>query len=100
MKRYQFSEFGLDALELVDTELPEPRPNEVRVAIESMSLNFRDLLVVEGSYNPKLPLPATPLSDAAGTVTAVGAEVENLAAGTRVVTHFVADWLDGPFDSR
>jgi len=42
-----------------------------------------------------LPLPFTPLSDAAGEVVAVGQEVTTLKSGDRVVSHFFFDWQDG-----
>ncbi|MCA8960704.1 MAG: alcohol dehydrogenase catalytic domain-containing protein, partial [Planctomycetes bacterium] len=62
-----------------------------------MSLNFRDLMVIRGHYNPRLPLPVVPLSDAAGEIVEVGAEVTSSKPGDRVVTHFVVDWDRGPF---
>jgi NADPH:quinone reductase-like Zn-dependent oxidoreductase len=97
MRAYRFASFGLDALELTDLPEPEPARGEVVVQVEAFSLNYRDLMVVDGLYNPKLPLPAAPVSDAAGTVTAVGEGVEGVEVGDPVVSHFVADWQDGPF---
>ena len=97
MRAYRFASFGLDALELAELPEPEPARGQVVLQVEAFSLNYRDLMVVEGLYNPKLPLPASPVSDAAGTVVAVGEGVEGLAVGDPVVSHFVADWQDGPF---
>ncbi len=50
----------------------EPGPDEARVRTEGVSLNRRDLLLVEGVYNPRQSLPVVPRSDGAGTVEAVG----------------------------
>lgn len=102
MKIYRFDRFGLDALRLVETaDEPSPlAPDQVRVAIEALSLNYRDLLVIEGTYSSRLPLPATPLSDAAGVVLEVGPGVTKFRAGDEVMTHFVAGWQSGPFEGR
>jgi NADPH:quinone reductase-like Zn-dependent oxidoreductase len=58
-------------------------------------LNYRDLLVMKGHYNPKAPLPLVPLSDGAGEVTAVGPGVTRLARGERVAAAFMPGWTDG-----
>ena len=42
-----------------------------------------------------MPLPFTPLSDAAGEVLEVGREVTPFKSGDRVVSHFFIDWQDG-----
>lgn len=97
MRCYRFGEFGLEHLNIEDVATPEPGPGEVRIDVKAASLNYRDVMVVQGRYNPKLPRPATPLSDGAGVVSAIGDDVEDVAVGDRVVTQFVADWQDGPF---
>jgi NADPH:quinone reductase-like Zn-dependent oxidoreductase len=57
-------------------------------------------LVVKGSYNPNIALPATPASDASGTLAVVGEGVSRVRPGDRVMTHFISDWIDGPFERR
>ena len=64
--------FGLERLALTDWPA-EPLPaGHVRVAIEAVSLNRRDLLLVQGTYAPRLRMPAIPCSDMAGRVIETG----------------------------
>lgn len=87
--------FGIDALTL--TERPEPKPGagQVLVKMRAWSLNYRDLLMVKGLYNPKLRLPLVPLSDGVGEVVAVGAGVTRVKPGDRVAGIFMQKWIDG-----
>jgi NADPH:quinone reductase-like Zn-dependent oxidoreductase len=88
--------FGLDNLTLEPLTLPSPGPNDVLVDLHAASLNYRDLMVVLGTYNPKMALPRIPGSDAAGIVTAVGSAVTRFKVGDHVTSLFFQDWLDGP----
>src|SRR5438034_11592588 len=91
-------QFGLGNLRLEAFQRAEPvGPGQVRVAIRTVSLNYRDLLVIRGTYCPGLQLPLIPLSDAAGCVTEVGDGVDGLQPGDRVVTHTVPDSVEGPW---
>jgi len=87
--------FGLDHLRLVEREDKPPGPGQVAVRVRAASLNYRDLLMVEGQYNPKQPLPLVPLSDGAGEVEAVGPGVSRVAAGDRVMSVFAPRWIAG-----
>ncbi len=100
MRAYELTAFGLEHLRLVERDAPTPGPGQIALDVRAFSLNYRDLLVIRGLYNPKLPLPAVPVSDAAGVVAAVGEGVTRVQPGDAVMTHFVADWLDGPFRSE
>jgi len=75
---------GVEALHWRELPTPEPQPGEVRIAIKASSLNFPDLLIVQGKYQFKPPLPFVPGSEFAGTVDAVGAGVTHLAMGAPV----------------
>jgi len=88
--------FGLDALALVERGDSRPGPGQVAVRVRAASLNYRDLLTVEGAYNPKQPLPLVPLSDGAGEVTAVGPAVTRVKVGERVAGIFNQQWISGP----
>ncbi len=88
--------FGLDALTLTDRPDPTPGPGQVRVKLRAWSLNYRDLLVVRGQYNPKMPLPRIPLSDGVGRIDAVGpGTTTDLRVGDRVAGLFMPGWVDG-----
>ena len=73
MKAFRIEDLG-GPEGLKPAERPEPTlgVGEVAVRVRATSLNFRDLMVVKGIYNPKIGLPAVPLSDGAGEVAAVG----------------------------
>jgi len=90
--------FGFDNLRRVERPVPAPGPGQVLVKVRAASLNYRDLLVVKGLYNPKMPLPRVPLSDAAGVVEAVGPGVTRVKVGQRVAGIFMQTWLDGEVD--
>ncbi len=96
MKAWQIEgEFGLDNLNLVERERPTPGRGEILIAIEAVSLNYRDRLMVDGLYNPRQPLPLVPCSDAAGRVEAVGDGVREWQEGDRVCTQMTPGWLAG-----
>jgi NADPH:quinone reductase-like Zn-dependent oxidoreductase len=88
--------FGLDALTLVDRIEPEPGPGQVVMRVRAASLNYRDLLTVRGSYDPRQPLPLIPLSDGAGEVVAVGPGTTRAKEGDRVAANFAQSWIWGP----
>ncbi|MBB2485579.1 NADPH:quinone oxidoreductase family protein [Mitsuaria sp. WAJ17] len=75
---------GVQTLRWEPQALPEPSPGEVRVRIHAASLNFPDLLILQGKYQMRPPLPFVPGAEFSGIVEAVGAGVRHLHAGTRV----------------
>jgi NADPH:quinone reductase-like Zn-dependent oxidoreductase len=87
--------FGLDHLKLEEQPLPALGPAGVHVRLHAASLNYRDLMVALGQYNPKMQLPRILGSDAAGEVIAIGSAVTRFQPGDRVCTLFFQDWLDG-----
>src|SRR5271155_3057749 len=87
--------FGLENLQPSERPAPEPATDEVVVRIRAASLNYRDLLVVQGKYNPRMKLPRIPLSDGAGEVVSVGTDVTTWKPGDRVVAPFFPAWLEG-----
>jgi NADPH:quinone reductase-like Zn-dependent oxidoreductase len=96
MRAWHVPAFGIDSLEVVEHPTPAPGPGEVLVGVRAVSLNYRDLMVVKGAYNPKMKLPRIPCSDCAGEVVAVGAGVTMWRPGDRVAGIFMQNWQDGP----
>jgi NADPH:quinone reductase-like Zn-dependent oxidoreductase len=95
MKAFVIQEFGIENLALVDRQEPHPGPGEVLVRMTALSLNFRDHMMVMGSYNPKLRRPVVPLSDGVGVVEATGAGVTCFKNGDRVAANLFQKWIEG-----
>ena len=96
MKAYALQgSFGIDSLKPVERPEPVPGAGQVLLRMRAWSLNYRDLLMVTGFYNPKLRLPFTPLSDGVGEVVAVGSGVTRVKAGDRVAGIFMQQWVEG-----
>ena len=96
MKAYEIrGGFGLDKLVACERLDPEPGPFQVRIRVKATSLNYRDLMMVRGQYNPRQKLPLVPNSDGAGVVDAVGPGVTRVKPGDRVMGLFSQNWLAG-----
>ncbi len=87
--------FGIDALKWVSEPIPQPGPGEVRLRVRAVSLNYRDLLMIRGHYNPRQSLPLVPGSDCVGDVEAIGEGVDPGWLGTRVCVAFNPGWKTG-----
>lgn len=74
MQAWQFDAYGhfSEALHWTTRTLPEPGPRQARVRTAAVSLNFPDLLIIQGKYQHRAPLPAVPGVEAVGVVEAVG----------------------------
>ncbi len=95
MKAYRIAQFGFEQMEMADLPMPQPGPGQVLVKVHAVSLNFRDLLMVRGMYNPKMHLPRIPCSDGAGEIVQAGAGVEGWKTGDRVAGIFMQHWMEG-----
>lgn len=72
-------------IDLEDIELAAPGPDEVQIRIRACAINFPDLLMVQGKYQFKPPMPFTPGMEAAGDVVQVGKDVTDFSVGDKVV---------------
>jgi NADPH:quinone reductase-like Zn-dependent oxidoreductase len=88
------NDWGIDHIDAVEQPAPQAGPGQIVVAMKAASLNYRDLLTVEGKGGAKLPL--IPFSDGAGEVIAVGQGVSRVRIGDRVCPTFFQSWIDGP----
>ncbi|HMJ08928.1 MAG TPA: NAD(P)-dependent alcohol dehydrogenase [Pyrinomonadaceae bacterium] len=95
MKAFEIRKFGIGELVETERDVPEPKPDEILIRLRAASLNYRDVMVASGTYNPRMKLPAVPLSDGAGEVAAVGDRVTKWKIGDRVSPIFAQGWLDG-----
>ena len=95
MKAYEIKQFGIENLALTERETPRPGANEVLIKFHAVSLNYRDVMIVSGTYNPRIKLPAVPFSDGAGEIVEVGEAVTKWRVGMRVCPIVIQGWLDG-----
>lgn len=73
---------GPEKLVYEDIDKPTPKGGEALIKIEAIGVNFIDVYHCTGLY--PLPLPFTPGTEAAGTVEAVGPDVNDIQVGDRV----------------
>jgi NADPH:quinone reductase-like Zn-dependent oxidoreductase len=90
MRAYEIrNSFGLDNLTLTSREPLLPGAGQIVLSVRSASLNYRDLMTVRGTYNPRQKLPLIPLSDGVGDVLRIGVGVTRVKVGDRVIAHFM-----------
>jgi NADPH:quinone reductase-like Zn-dependent oxidoreductase len=90
--------WGPDVLKVIDSPDPSPGPGQVLVRMRAVSLNYRDLLMINGMYSRGSSTASgsiTPFSDGCGVVEAVGPGVTRVAVGDRVSTLFFQNWISG-----
>ena len=76
---------GVGCITTQPMEAPEPGAGEVRVKVAYAGINFADLLMRLGFYQPRPPYPFTPGYEVSGIVDALGPEVQGWQVGQRVV---------------
>lgn len=85
MRALQCVELGMpDKLQLNDVPDPEASPEHVVIENKAASVNFPDVLMIQGLYQFQPELPFIPGGESAGIVSAVGDGVENISVGDRV----------------
>ncbi|KAI9706794.1 MAG: hypothetical protein M1820_004765 [Bogoriella megaspora] len=87
---------GFDGLQLQDNTVGKQiGDNDCLVKIEAVSLNFRDLMVSQGTYPFPMKSGVVPGSDGAGTIVAVGKSVTRFKEGDRICTTLNTGHLAG-----
>ena len=77
---------GPDAVVVRDIDDPgDPGNGQIRVAVGACGVSFADVLMTRGGYQVKPPLPFVVGGEAAGRVTAVGADVGGFTVGDAVL---------------
>ncbi|HEY5895582.1 MAG TPA: NAD(P)-dependent alcohol dehydrogenase [Chthoniobacterales bacterium] len=97
IKAYQIvSITGADGVRPASVPKPSPGPGEVHIRVRAASLNYRDLMIFNGSYGePNLPF--VPLADGAGEIIGLGEGVTRWKIGDRVTSIYFPSWQTGPF---
>jgi trans-2-enoyl-CoA reductase len=97
MKCAQLNAFGVpsEVVDCIETADPgAPGPGEVLVDMLACPINPAELLLIEGKYASKPPLPARLGIEGAGRVAAVGDGVAGLATGDLVMSLSRANWAE------
>jgi len=101
MKVYAYAErIALDDLQVVERPEPQPGPRDVVLCMRAAALNYRDLAIASGNYHVGVKPPLIPVSDGAGEVVAVGAQVTRFQRGDLACPVYLPDWIDGPVSPR
>lgn len=86
MRAALVKEFGAPSSVVVEEAPdPQPGPDDVVIDVVATSVNFPDLLVVDGTYQNLPERPFSPGKEAAGRISSLGQNVTGLAVGDRVV---------------
>jgi NADPH:quinone reductase-like Zn-dependent oxidoreductase len=80
------------AVRVEEIPTPTPAPGEVVIRMLAAPINPADLNVIEGSYGQLPPLPATIGNEGCGEILALGAGVENLRIGQKVLPLAFGTW--------
>ena len=97
MKYVELTRFGIpwEVCRMVEgPPLGNPGPSEVNIKVEAGPINPAELLLIEGKYASRPPLPARLGIEGVGTITAVGEGVNELAMGDRVMSLGRTNWAE------
>lgn len=103
MRAWNVHELGepLEVMVLDDIEQPTPGPDQALIEVAAVGLKFPDLLQIRGGYQVKPRMPFIPGGEIAGTVREIGAEVDSVKVGDRVLwmgAGGLADFVTAPAD--
>lgn len=94
MRRYTMTGLERPAVALEEGVDRAPGRGEIAIDLRAASLNYRDLVLTTRIQD------VVPLSDGAGVVASVGADVETFAVGDRIVLGFMPGWVEGEFTAE
>ena len=96
MKIWEVKDLGLDNLTLTEKDIKSIADNEVLVEMKAATLNYRDLIMIDGGYGLVGGKPPfIPISDGAGIVKEVGKSIKNFKVGDIVIPPFFKGWDSG-----
>lgn len=96
MQCYRFVTPALDGLRLHEEQVPRPQRGELLLRVHAVSLNYRDLALLEGRILKPAIAGAVPVSDGAAEIIEVGEGVDDFQVGDRVIGLFHPRWFGGP----
>ena len=97
MQQWTLKAAGRANLTFDKVPTPALRDNEILIKVAAVSLNYRDLLLIDkGLGLGPNGEPVVPASDATGVVVDAGPAVTRFKAGDRVISTFIPGWIDGP----
>ena len=76
---------SIDSYRVVELDMPEPGPAEVRIRIAACGVGYVDALVSLGRYQVKPPLPHVPGGEVSGWIDSIGSGVTGLVPGDRIL---------------
>ena len=78
--------FGpVETAQVAELPVPEPGPGQVLIEAKAFGVNYPDMMVIEGTYQFKPPLPFIPGKELAGIISKVGPGVDRWKPGDRVI---------------
>ena len=84
MRVHELSD-DIGVLRMDEVALPPPGPGQLRLDLKACSVNFPDILMVQGKYQFKPELPFAPGMEGAGVVAETGEGVTMFKRGDRVM---------------
>lgn len=102
MRTWQLNSFNIDELVLKERVTPKiVNKNDVLIQMKSASLNFRDLIMIDGGYGATGGnIPFIPISDGSGIIEDVGKDVSNFKKGDIVIIPFFKEWESGDINEN
>ena len=84
---------GHAGLVLEEFVAPKPAQGELLIDVRASGINFADLLMIEGRYQARPPLPFVPGIEVSGVVRELGPGVSDIEPGSRVMAYTNAGGL-------
>ena len=86
-KHIVYRDLGTDykGIKACEETIPEISKHEILIKIKAVSLNYRDIVIANGTYGVPVKKEVIPCADGAGEVVQVGCQVQNIKVGDHVV---------------
>lgn len=70
---------GINSLQVIEDDVPEPRPHEVRIRVKATGISYQDIILRQGNNLTRTAYPCTPGTDVVGIIDKLGDQVSSLA---------------------